>query len=409
MDQGLGSVQAVGASGAGAVAEPYAPARAPRTRIPGRPHAPRAMTGTRHSVALVHDYLTQRGGAERVVLSMLEAFPDAPVYTAFFEPSLTFPEFPAERVRTLPLDRLRPLRRRHRLALPLLAAAFSRLDIAADVVICSSSGWAHGARTAGRKVVFCHTPARWLYQQDVYLRGKPALACAAFAALRPVLMAWDRRAAASAHRYVVNSTAVRARVHDLYGIEAETLPPPYGVDPNGTQKPVEGLEPGFYLCVSRLLPYKNVDAVVEAFADLRGERLVVVGDGPDEAELRRLAGPNVRLLGTVSDEELRWLYSHSAGLVAAAYEDFGLTPLEAAAFGKPTAALRWGGFLDTLVEDATGVFFAQPRPDDIAVAVQRLRSRRWSGPTLRAHAERFGEARFIERLRALVDDVAVVR
>ena len=367
------------------------------------------MTDTQHSVALVHDYLTQRGGAERVVLSMLEAFPDAPVYTSFFEPSLTFPEFSAGRVRTLPLNRLRPLRSRHRLALPLLAAAFSRLDVAADVVICSSSGWAHGARTAGRKVVFCHTPARWLYQQDLYLRGRPALARATFAALRPVLAAWDRRAAASAHRYVVNSTAVRARVRDLYGIDAEVLAPPYGLDPNDTQSPVEGLQPGFFLCVSRLLPYKNVDAVVAAFADLPGERLVVVGDGPDEAEIRRLGGPNVRLLGTMSDEKLRWLYGHCTGLVAAAYEDFGLTPLEAAAFGKPTAALRWGGFLDTLVEDATGVFFAQPRPGDIAVAVRRLRSCRWSGPTLRAHAERFGERRFIERLRALVDDVAPVR
>lgn len=357
-------------------------------------------------VALVHDYLTQRGGAERVVLSMVKAFPDAPLYTSVFEPSLTFPELALSPVRTLPLNRSRLLRRHHRLALPLLAVAFSRLDVVADVVVCNSSGWAHGVHTAGRKLVYCNTPARWLYQRDRYLHGRSVVPRAALAALRPALAAWDRRAAASADRYVVNSTAVRARVRQAYGIDAEVLSPPYALGPDGPQRPLDGLEPGYFLCVSRLLPYKNVAAVAEAFAGLPAERLVVVGRGPDEARLRRLAGRNVFFAGAVADEELRWLYAHAAGLVAAAYEDFGLTPLEAAAFGKPTAALRWGGFVDTVVEGATGTFFPEPRPAEIAGAVGRLRGEAWDERTLLEHARGFDESRFVGRLRALVDELA---
>ena len=124
------------------------------------------------TVVLVHDYLTQRGGAERVVLSMTRAFPHAPLYTSLYDPRATFPEFGEIDVRTLPINRLPPLRRHHRAALPLLAPSFSSLRISADVVICSSSGWAHGARVEGRKIVYCHTPARWLYQSDRYLRGR---------------------------------------------------------------------------------------------------------------------------------------------------------------------------------------------------------------------------------------------
>src|SRR5437868_3905298 len=130
-------------------------------------------------VAIVHDYLTQRGGAERVVLSMLKAFPKALVYTSLYDPNSTFQEFRNIEVRTLPIDRIGTLRRNHRLALPLLAPAFSQLKVDADVVICSSSGWAHGVKTDARKVVYCYTPARWLYQPDRYLARDKSVAHAA--------------------------------------------------------------------------------------------------------------------------------------------------------------------------------------------------------------------------------------
>jgi glycosyltransferase involved in cell wall biosynthesis len=356
----------------------------------------------RPSVSLVHDYLTQRGGAERVVLALTRAFPGVPLHTSLYEPETTFPEFGDVDVRTLPLNRLTPLRSRHRLALPLLAPAFSRLHLSEDVVVCSSSGWAHGTTVSGRKVVYCHTPARWLYQPDNYLRGRSVALRATARALGPSLARWDRRAAASADRYLANSTAVADRIRRIYGLEAEVLPPPPALTPDGLSEPVEGVEPGFVLCVSRLLPYKNLDAVVRAFAGLPEERLVLVGSGPDEQALRALAGANVTLLGAVRDAQLRWLYRESCALVAASHEDFGLTPLEAAGFGNASVVLRWGGFLDTVEEGETGLFFDSPTPAAVVDAIQRLRRHRWDADVIRTHAAGFSEERFIDRIRAIV-------
>lgn len=355
-------------------------------------------------VALVHDYLTQRGGAERVVLSMVDAFPGAPVHTSLYDPAETFPRFAEVDVRPMALNRVAVLRAHHRLALPVLAPAFSHLTIDAAVTICSSSGWAHGARTSGRKIVYCYTPARWLYQTSRYLGDSSRATAALLAAMAPALRRWDRRAAASAHRYLAISEAVRARVSEIYGIEADILHPPVDLDTAGPAEPVAGIEPGFLLCVSRLLPYKNVEAVVAAFGRLPGLRLVVVGTGPLAASLRAGAPSNVSMAGQVSDAGLRWLYASSTGLVAASYEDFGLTPVEAAAFGKPTAALRWGGFLDTTVEGATGVFFEEPEPEPIAAAIERLAATAWDPDRLRDHARRFSGERFIRQLRQVVDE-----
>ena len=139
---------------------------------------------------------------------------------------------------------------------------------------------------------------------------------------------------------------------------------------------VAGLEPGFVLCVSRLLPYKNVDAVVRAFESLPRERLVVAGAGPEEPRLRAIAGRNTTFAGRVTDAGLRWLYANCSLLVAASYEDFGLTPLEAACFGKPTVALRWGGYLDS-IGDANGIFFDAPVPAEIAAAIRQGLATKW--------------------------------
>ena len=355
-------------------------------------------------VALVHDYLTQRGGAERVVLSLTRAFPEAPLHTSLYEQADTFPEFAESDIKTLPLNALLPLRRRHRLALPLLAPSFSRLEVKADVVVCSSSGWAHGAHTAGRKIVYCHTPARWLYQTDRYLRESGPAQRVVLAALRPLLVRWDSAAAQTADRYIANSTVVAERIARVYGLDAEVVPPPPALTSNGQSTAIDGIEPGYFLCVSRLLVYKNVDAVVGAFATLPAERLVIVGSGPHESSLRRVATANVQFAGAVGDAQLRWLYANSSALVTAAHEDFGLTPLEAAGFGKPVAALRWGGFLDTVIEGETGVFFAEPTSKSVAEAVRELRATSWDEKTLSRHAAGFSEARFIDRIRAIALD-----
>ena len=166
--------------------------------------------------------------------------------------------------------------------------------------------------------------------------------------LDPYLRAFDRRAAASADTYLANSTFVRDQIRSAYGIDAEVLHPPSSLDPDGPAEPVPDIEPGFLLTVARLLPYKHVAETVDAFRLLPGHRLVVVGEGPGRAGLEASLPGNVRLLGDVSDARLRWLYANCAGLVTASREDFGLTPVEAAAFGKPVAALRFGGHLDTV-------------------------------------------------------------
>jgi glycosyltransferase involved in cell wall biosynthesis len=357
-------------------------------------------------VALVHDYLTQRGGAERVVLSMLRAFPSAPLYCALYWPEGTFPEFQAADIHVSALNRVPAFRRYHRLALPFLASAFSRMYIDADVVLCSSSGWAHGVRARGRKVVYCYSPARWLYQRGEYTSGAFSPAAAALALFGPHLVRWDRRAAATAHRYVTLSAAVRDRIRDLYDIEAEIVPAPPTLDPDGPREPIPGLEPGFFLSVSRLLAYKNLGAVVRALEDLPDRTLVLAGAGPEERRLRSLAPPNVRFVGSVSDAQLRWLYAHCSAVVSASFEDYGLTPLEAAAFGKPSAVLRWGGFLDTVVERRTGVFFERPTAPEVGDALRRVAAGGFEAAVLRAHAARYSESVFAERLRQIIADAA---
>jgi glycosyltransferase involved in cell wall biosynthesis len=338
------------------------------------------------------------------VLSLVRAFPHAPLYTSLYDPAGTFPEFARVDVRTSPLNLLASLRQRHRLALPFLAPAFSRLRIPAEFAVCSSSGWAHGARVAGRKVVYCHAPARWLYQTSRNLGDAGVGSRAALAALRQPLERWDRKAASSAHRYLANSSWIAREIGRTYGIDAEVVHPPVAIDIDAPRQAVDGIEPGYVLCVSRLLPYKNVDAVVAAFARLRGERLVVVGEGPAEARLRGIAETNVHFQGSVGDAELRWLYEHARCLVAASYEDFGLTPIEAAAFGKPTAALRFGGYLDTVREGETGVFFERPDPEEIASGLTALLAQNWDAAEIRRHAASFSEERFTSRLREIADE-----
>jgi glycosyltransferase involved in cell wall biosynthesis len=194
-------------------------------------------------------------------------------------------------------------------------------------------------------------------------------------------------------------------VSEIYGVDADVLNPPPAIVPalGDPASDRDDAPTSAYLCVSRLLPYKNVEAIVEAFArELPRHQLLVVGDGPHRRAIERVSGPNVRLLGTVSDGELATLYRQCAALVAASYEDYGLTPLEAASFGKPSVVLRYGGYLDTVHEGVTGLFFERPNPREISAAVRRHANGEWSPARIVAHAKRFSEARFIERLVHIV-------
>ena len=354
-------------------------------------------------VAVVHDYLSQRGGAERVVLSMMKAFPDARLITSVYEPSSTFPEFADYAVETTWLDRVSRLRQDPRLALPLLAPTFSSLEVRdVDVVVCSTSGWAHAVSSSAPKLVYCHSPARWLYESDDYFAGLSQGARRAANGFLLPLRRWDSKAAASVDRYLVNSSVVQDRLHRAYGRYAPVVSPPVSLGATPVE-PVPGLEPGFLLVVSRRRGYKQVDIVCEAVRDLPDERLVVVGGLPEGME--DCAPGRTTGLTNVPDAQMRWLYANCDALVATSNEDFGLTPVEANAAGSPAIVLRRGGYLDSSVEGLTGVFVEEATRDGVVDAVRRFRQLSFDRESIRRHAAQFSESRFIARLRLEVDQL----
>jgi glycosyltransferase involved in cell wall biosynthesis len=369
-------------------------------------------SGAPVKVAIAHDYLTQRGGAERVVLAMARAFPGATIHTTLYDPAETFPEYADLDVRTSWLNRFAFFRKNHRAALPLLPFAASSMQIDADVVLVSSSGWAHGMGTRGRKLVYCYTPARWLHQSSRDLGDHPGfLESLILLVLGPLLRIWDRRAARGAAAYVAISNLVQDRIHAAYGLDSTVLPAPWPDTVDHASEPIGDVAAWldgrpYELCVSRLLPYKNVRSVVAAYADEPERRLVVVGRGPEEPALRELAGDNVLFLQNISDGQLAWLYRGCTALIAISYEDFGLTPLEAASFGRPSIVLRWGGFLETQVEGVTAVFVDHPTPEAVRSGLAALTDVAWDPDAIRAHADRYSEEVFVEALREAVAALA---
>ena len=350
------------------------------------------------SVAIAHDYLNQRGGAERVVLELARIFPGAPVYTSLYRPESTFPEFRELDVRTSPLDRL-PVDTRFRALLPLYPAAFRALSpVHEDVVVSSSSGWAHGIRTAPGSVhvVYCHTPARWLYESDAYLPGgaKRALTAPLRAALGP----WDRNAAHRATLYLANSEHVARRIRTAYGIEARILHPPVRTD---------GLRPAprgeRLLVISRLLPYKRVDLVVDAATEA-GLGLDIVGSGPSLADLRSRAGPSVTFHGRVEEDALRELLLGCRALCFPGSEDFGIVPVEANAAGKPVVAFAEGGVLETQVEGTTAAFFGEKTTAAALDAIRRADALDATPEQIAENAERFSPAVFESGLLAAIEE-----
>lgn len=350
-------------------------------------------------VVLAHDYLTQRGGAERVALALTRTFAGAPLLTAVYDPAATYPDFASVDVRTSLLDHIPAFRSDPRRALPLLPLAWRSLRAAeADLVVCSSSGWSHGIRTAAPVLVYCHNPARWLYQQDEYFRDRSRGVAGAASVLTPHLRRWDRRRAEQAHTYVANSSVVAARIKRTYGIEADVVPPPAMLRPDGPEEPLPGIEPGYLLTVGRARGYKNTDLVAEAVEGLRDERLVAVGGLPAPAD--RWSSRLVGVRG-ISDAQLRWLYRHAAALIAVSHEDFGLTPVEAYGFGTPALVLSAGGYLDSSVPGLTGEFVEATTPSAVQAAVRRFRSSTYDGVAIQKHAEAYSVETFSRTMEEL--------
>ncbi|MFN2459709.1 MAG: glycosyltransferase [Candidatus Velthaea sp.] len=359
------------------------------------------MTGAAPRVALVHDYLNQRGGAERVFAHIAAAYPDAPVFTSIYSERAAGDVVARERVRTSFLQRL-PLHDRYFRALaPLYPRAFESFDLREfDLVLSSTTAWAKGvlARAGAVHVCYINTVSRFAFDYDRYVGGFGAAALA-----RPLvrrLIAWDKRAAQRPTRFIANSRNVAERVQRYYGRESAVLHCPVDVD-RFTVGPGDG---DYYVVVSRLLPYKRIDRAVEACA-LAGVPLHVAGTGPAESVLRaRAAGTATTFHGYLADAELNALIGRARAVILPGEEDFGLVPLEAAAAGRPTIALRAGGALETIVEGETGAFFDEPSAASLAAALRAFDPARYRRGRLRAHAEEFAPPRFVARLRALVDE-----
>lgn len=345
----------------------------------------------------------QRGGGERVLLAMHRALPAAPIHCAFYWPEQCLPELASADIRPFAIDRVPRLREHHRAALPVLPFAFGHATIDARVVVCGTSGWAAGVSTKGRKVLYHHAVARWIHEPASYLSGRRALTRGLAAGLRPWLTRWDQRAVRSGHRHLVYSASMRRRVSDLYGVDAEVLAPPVTIDPTGERRPVAGAgDDGFLLCPCRVIAYKNIDVVVDALGAMPEHRLVVAGGGPDLDRLRAAAPRNVTFVGPVDDAGMRWLYSHCRAMISAAYEPFGLVTVEAAAFGRPSVVLRAGGFVDTVIDGESGVFFDEPTARAVRAAVAELDAAAFDEGTIRRQAAGYSETAFADRLRTIV-------
>ncbi len=352
-------------------------------------------------VALVHDFLVDVRGAERVFLALCDLFPQADVFTAVYDEEGTERRFAHRAVQTSFLQRLRPTARTFRTLLPLYPAAMESLDLRGyDLVISSSSAWAHGVipDDGAVHVCYCHNPFRyaWNARQET-LQARGPFARAALGAVFQRWRQWDWIAAQRVDAYVANSQTTKRRVARYFGREATVLHPPVEV-----RRFVPATPGDAYVVLSELMPHKRIDLAVRAFNELRLP-LVVVGNGPDARRLHRLAGPTVSFTGRVTDAEAAHLLARARALVVTATEEFGIAAVEAQAAGRPVIALREGGVRETVVEDETGAFFERPDPAELAAVVGSFDALAVDPDACVANARRFDTAHFRRGLRAVVE------
>ncbi|HUE75836.1 MAG TPA: glycosyltransferase [Chloroflexota bacterium] len=364
-------------------------------------------------VAIVCSWLNQYGGAERVLEVLHGIFPEAPIYTSVYDATALPPSYRSWDIRPSFLQRLPGMPgggpRRLGFYLPLLPTAFEQLDLTEyDLVIDNSSAFSYGVitRPDACHISYCLTPARflWAYQDYVRREGFGRFARLVLPPFLTYLRVWDRLAADRVDHFIAISNAVAARVQKFYHRPAAAvIYPPIDVRNFHLSDEVDD----YYFIVSRLIPYKRIDLAVQAFTRL-GLPLKIAGSGRDRSRLETMAGPNIQFLGRVSDDELVRLYSRCRAFIFPGEEDFGLTPLEAHASGRPVIAFGAGGAKETIVPGLTGTFFYEPSADALADAVESLDTRDVDPATIRHHAERFDVTHFKEQLLDFIEDTAGV-
>jgi glycosyltransferase involved in cell wall biosynthesis len=350
--------------------------------------------------AIVHYWLINRRGGEKVLESLCGLLPDAEIFTLFCDPETLSPQLRSHKIHT---SFLNPLRRWHRNLLPLMPMALESFDLRGfDLIVSSESGPAKGVITSSttRHVCYCHTPMRYLWDlypayRNEYTRSR--LKRALMMPLSNYLRLWDYASAARVDEFIANSENVRERIWKTYRRQAEVIHPPVDVEAF-RWAPSED----YFFTVSELVAYKRIDLLVRHFSRT-GQRLRIAGAGPELRALRGLAAPNVEFLGRVSDAELRDLYSRCRAFLMPGEEDFGMTPVEALASGKPVIAYGRGGALET-VPDFGGVFFADQTEATLAAALDQFeRMEPGIRPAdLQTWAARFSEAEFSRKMAALL-------
>jgi glycosyltransferase involved in cell wall biosynthesis len=359
--------------------------------------------------AVVHDFFVTDGGGERVAIELARLLPGAVVHTSFFDARRFGDRIEPSRVRTWPVQRLTGPTPRFRSLLPLYPLYFSTLDLrGARLVVSSSGAFSKSVRT-GRgdvHVSYIHTPMRYAWDLDAYLAGSSYSLGSRLAArtIRPALQWWDRETAGRPDVLVANSETVRERIRRLWGREAQVIHPPVDVDEIGAA----GSDDGYFLVLARLLRYRRIDLAVEACTRL-GRRLLVVGEGPELAALRRLAGPTVEFRGFVPRAEAVTLLRRCHAYLVPGVEDFGIAPVEAMAAGKPVIAFRAGGATETVVEGVTGVFFDAQTPQSLIDGIEGVDAAAFDPAVIRAKAERFSAGVFRARWRELLARLNIER
>lgn len=357
-------------------------------------------------IALVHDYLTRLGGAERVLQTLCEIFPKAPVYTLLYDEEKSGEVFPKEKIITSRLQRLpNLLRKNQRYLLPLIPRVIEEWDFSGfDLVISSSSAFAHGIITPTKThhVAYFHSPMRFAWdwtheyikEQCIGLARKIAVAHL----LKKIRM-WDASASSRADTVIANSQNVKRRIAKYYRRHANVIYPPVDL----SRFKISQNSEDFFLIISTLTPYKRIDLAVQLFNKI-GKRLVIIGDGPHKNYLQNIAGENIDFLGFKDDRTVVEYLQNCRALIFPGEEDFGITPIEAMACGKPVLALGRGGVKESVVAGITGEFFAEPTTASMEDGLARLirNQNSYSAFKCRRQAGKFAKEIFVEEIKKQV-------
>jgi glycosyltransferase involved in cell wall biosynthesis len=368
-------------------------------------------------VALVHDWLTGMRGGEKVLEALCRIFPGADLLTLVHARGQVSALIESRRIRTSAVNRFPHPARFYRHYLPTFPTVIECFDLDdVDLVISTSHCAAKSVVRTGRAVhvCYCHSPMRYAWDQYEAYFGSDRLGPAARTFVRPVmawLARWDRDTAHRVDRYLANSSHVAGRIARYYGRSADVLHPPVDIDfytpsSDAASPDRAPADRAPFLVVSALVPYKRIEIAIQA-AERIGAPLRVVGSGPDEARLRRLAGPTVEFLGTIDDVRLRDEYRRARALVLPGEEDFGIAPVESLACGRPVVALRRGGATESVADGVTGRLVDNPTVEAFAEAMDGLRADAFDSARLRSAAEAFGPDKFDASFRAFLTDTLV--